>query len=74
MQNFHGIADTTVRRYLDILSGTFMIRQLYPWIENIAKRQVKSPKIFFRDSGLLREKSFPISKNIKAIGLNQLIR
>ncbi|MBI2119214.1 MAG: DUF4143 domain-containing protein [Elusimicrobia bacterium] len=47
-----GIADTTVKRYLDILSGTFMIRQLYPWRENIAKRQIKSPKIFFRDSGI----------------------
>ena len=48
-----GAADTTVRRYLDILSGTFMVRQLPPWIENIAKRQVKSPKIYFRDSGVL---------------------
>lgn len=48
-----GIADTTVRRYLDILSGTFMIRQLQPWQENTKKRQVKAPKIYFRDSGLL---------------------
>jgi predicted AAA+ superfamily ATPase len=48
-----GISDTTVRRYLDILTGTFMIRQLLPWRENIKKRQVKSPKIYFRDSGLL---------------------
>lgn len=47
-----GISDTTARRYLDILSGTFMIRQLTPWLENIGKRQVKSPKIFFRDAGL----------------------
>jgi len=43
----------TVRRYLDILTGTFMIRTLHPWTENIAKRQVKSPKIYFRDSGML---------------------
>lgn len=48
-----GISDMTVRRYLDILTGTFMIRQLLPWRENIKKRQVKSPKIYFRDSGLL---------------------
>lgn len=48
-----GAADTTVRHYLDVLAGTFMVRQLAPWIENIAKRQVKSPKIYFRDSGIL---------------------
>ena len=47
-----GIDGHTVRRYLDILSGTFMIRQLAPWVENLAKRQVKSPKIYFRDSGI----------------------
>ncbi len=45
-------ADTTVRRYLDILTGTFMVRQLTPWWENIRKRQVKSPKIYFRDTGI----------------------
>ncbi|MBN1943511.1 MAG: DUF4143 domain-containing protein, partial [Phycisphaerae bacterium] len=39
--------------YLDILTETFMIRQLQPWRENIAKRQVKSPKIYFCDTGLL---------------------
>src|SRR3990167_6954936 len=43
----------TIKHYLDILSGTFMIRQLQPWFANISKRQVKSPKIYFRDSGLL---------------------
>jgi uncharacterized protein len=48
-----GVAGTTVRRYLDILSGTFMVRQLLPWFENIGKRQIKSPKIFIRDSGIL---------------------
>lgn len=47
-----GIADTTVRRYLDILQGTFMVRVLAPWSENLGKRQVKRPKIFFRDSGI----------------------
>lgn len=47
------ISDNTVRRYLDILAGTFMIRVLSPWFENISKRQVKAPKIYFRDSGIL---------------------
>lgn len=42
----------TIQKYVDILSGTFMIRQLYPWYENMAKRQVKSKKIYFRDSGI----------------------
>jgi uncharacterized protein len=48
-----GASDVTMRRYLDILTGTFMIRQLQPWHANLGKRQVKSPKIYFRDSGLL---------------------
>jgi predicted AAA+ superfamily ATPase len=48
-----GLTDKTVRSYLDILTGTFMIRQLQPWFENLGKRQVKSPKIYFRDTGLL---------------------
>lgn len=48
-----GISDHTVRRYLDILAGTFMVRVLSPWFENLEKRQVKSPKIYFRDSGIL---------------------
>ena len=48
-----GISHTTARQYLDILTGTFMIRELSPWIENnINKRQIKSPKIYFRDSGI----------------------
>ncbi len=47
------ISHHTVKKYLDILSGTFMIRLLTPWFENISKRQVKSPKIYLRDSGLL---------------------
>jgi len=46
------IADTTARHYLDILTGTFMIRQILPWIENIKKRQMKALKIYFRDSGI----------------------
>ncbi|MBI5408868.1 MAG: ATP-binding protein [Nitrospirae bacterium] len=48
-----GLSDKTVRSYLDILTGTFMIRQLQPWHENIGKRQIKSPKVYFRDTGLL---------------------
>ena len=48
-----GVADTTVRRYLDILTGALVVRQLQPWHENIAKRQVKSPKLYLRDSGVL---------------------
>lgn len=48
-----GVAHTTVQHYLDILCGTFMVRQLKPWHENITSRQVKSPKIYFRDSGIL---------------------
>jgi hypothetical protein len=47
------LSDKTVRSYLDILTGTFMVRQLQPWFENIGKRQVKAPKIYLRDSGLL---------------------
>ncbi len=47
------LSDPTIRRYLDILAGTFMVRILNPWAENISKRQVKSPKIYFRDSGIL---------------------
>lgn len=48
-----GVTDKTIKTYLDILSGTFMMRQLQPWHENLRKRQVKAPKIYFRDSGLL---------------------
>jgi len=48
-----GVSTHTIRSYLDILAGTFMIRVLMPWFENIHKRQVKSPKIYFRDNGIL---------------------
>jgi hypothetical protein len=47
-----GASDNTIRNYLDILESTFMIRQLPPWYENISKRQVKSPKMYIRDSGI----------------------
>jgi len=48
-----GVADTTVRNYLDLLTSALVIRQLQPWHENISKRQVKSPKIYISDSGIL---------------------
>ena len=48
-----GVADTTIRHYLDILTSTFIVRQLPPWHENISKRQVKSPKVYIGDPGLL---------------------
>lgn len=50
-----GVNESTTRRYLDLLEGVFMVRQLQPWYENLKKRQVKSPKIYFRDSGLLHQ-------------------
>lgn len=46
-------SEVTARRYLDILSGAYMVRVLPPWFENISKRQVKSPKLYIRDSGIL---------------------
>lgn len=48
-----GINEVTVKRYLDVLTGVFMVRQLQPWHVNIKKRQVKAPKIYIRDSGIL---------------------
>jgi predicted AAA+ superfamily ATPase len=48
-----GMSDKIVRHYLDILTSTFIVRQLSPWWENISKRQVKASKIFLNDSGLL---------------------
>lgn len=48
-----GVNESTTRRYLDILTDALVVRQLQPWYANLAKRQVKSPKIYIRDSGLL---------------------
>jgi predicted AAA+ superfamily ATPase len=48
-----GVADTTVRNYLDLMTSALVIQQLPPWHENISKRQVKAPKIYIADSGLL---------------------
>lgn len=47
-----GVADTTIRHYLDILTSAYVLRQLPPWHVNIAKRQVKAPKVYVADSGL----------------------
>lgn len=46
------LSHNTIRSYADVLTDTLMIRQLQPWHANISKRQVKSPKIYFRDSGI----------------------
>lgn len=48
-----GVSHHVTRRYLDALEATFMVRVLQPWASNIGKRQVKSPKVYFRDSGIL---------------------
>jgi predicted AAA+ superfamily ATPase len=48
-----GVAESTVKRYLDLLAGTFMVRVLLPWSENIGKRVVKTPKVYIGDTGLL---------------------
>ena len=48
-----GVADTTVRKYLDILTSSLVVRQLQPWHENIGKRQVKAPKVYLADTGIL---------------------
>ncbi|MBI4669243.1 MAG: ATP-binding protein, partial [Elusimicrobia bacterium] len=49
------IGQTSVRRYLDLLSDVFMVRQLQPWHANVGKRQIKAPKVYFRDAGLLHQ-------------------
>ena len=48
-----GVSDKTIRRYLDLLTGTFVVRQLQPWHANVRKRQVRSPKVYLTDTGLL---------------------
>lgn len=53
-----GISDVTIRKYVEILEGTFMIRVLQPWFVNIGKRIVKKPKIYFRDSGIFHSLQF----------------
>jgi hypothetical protein len=48
-----GSKEDTARRYMDVLAGAFMVRQLSPWFENVGKRLVKAPKVYIRDSGIL---------------------
>jgi predicted AAA+ superfamily ATPase len=50
-----GVGESTARRYLDLLADAFMLRQLQPWHANLSKRQVKAPKVYVRDSGLLHQ-------------------
>jgi predicted AAA+ superfamily ATPase len=50
-----GVSESTTRRYLDLLTDAFMVRQLQPYHANLKKRQVKSPKVYIRDSGLLHQ-------------------
>ena len=50
-----GVSESTIRRYLDLLTDAFMIHQLQPYYANLKKRQVKSPKVYVRDSGLLHQ-------------------
>ena len=47
-----GLSDTSVRRYLDVLTDMYLVRQLQPWYANLGKRQIKAPKLYLRDSGL----------------------
>jgi predicted AAA+ superfamily ATPase len=48
-----GVSEPTVRRYLDFMTGADLVRQLQPWFENLGRRQVRSPRAYIRDSGLL---------------------
>ncbi|UCG42396.1 MAG: ATP-binding protein [candidate division WOR-3 bacterium] len=48
-----GVSDATVRRYLDLLSAALVVRQVQPWYESVAKRQVRAPKVYLADTGLL---------------------
>jgi predicted AAA+ superfamily ATPase len=50
-----GVSHTTVRKYLDLLTSTFMVRQLQPWRQNVGKRLVKAPKVYLADSGILHQ-------------------
>lgn len=48
-----GVSHTTVRRHLDLMTSLFVVRQLQPWFENITKRQVRAPKVYVADTGIL---------------------
>jgi uncharacterized protein len=67
------VKEDTARKYLDILTGSFMVRQLLPWFENVGKRLVKAPKVYIRDSGivhaLLGLKALPQVQSHPKLGL-----
>ena len=80
-----GVADTTVRNYLDLITSALVVRQLPPWHENISKRQVKAPKVYIIDSGLLHtllrigtaeelEKHPKVGASWEGFALEQIIR
>ena len=80
-----GVAGTTVRRYLDLLEATFVVRVLRPWHENLKKRQVRAPKVYVADSGLLHtllgietredlERHPKVGASWEGFGLRQLVR
>lgn len=48
-----GVSESSVRRYLDLLTDALVLRQLQPWFENVSKRQVKAPKVYVDDCGIL---------------------
>ena len=58
-----GVSSPTINRYLDLLEGSFIIQRLQPYHVNVTKRLVKSPKIYFRDSGILHQLAWIISYN-----------
>ena len=82
------VSESTTRRYLDLLQGVFMVRQLLPWYANLKKRQIKSPKIYFRDTGILHQmmgirnerellihpSSFPDTPNVRGVSLPSTLR
>ncbi|MBU1171579.1 MAG: DUF4143 domain-containing protein [Proteobacteria bacterium] len=57
-----GLSAPTVRRYLDLLEGVFMVRQLQPWHADVKKRQVKGPNVYIRDSIWLKQSHFRLVK------------
>ncbi len=67
-----GLSDKTVRSYLDILTGTFLVQQLQPWHTNVGKRQVKAPRIYIRDSGVFKLTDAPRVTRSMRIALDDL--
>jgi predicted AAA+ superfamily ATPase len=80
-----GSKEDTARRYLDILEGAFLVRQLPPWFENVGKRLVKAPKVYIRDSGILHallglkdliqvQSNYKLGSSWEGFALEQIIR